>query len=144
MAQVLRIAGWEVGVPLAANLVDEASLVRRVEKHGVSAQLVDDAPEGPNIRPVIILLILDHLRRGIAERTDVAVADALSTHSGCYLLIVREEIASYTEITDFNFQVLSFQKDVAWLQITMHDVARVYEVQAKDNLYYEFPDFALH
>jgi hypothetical protein len=65
---------------MIGDLLDEAALVGRAERHHKSAELVDYTAERPDVRTSIIFLTIDDLRRGVAECPYVTVADASPTH----------------------------------------------------------------
>ena len=65
---------------MIGDLLDEAALVGRAERHHKSAELVDYTAKGPDVSTRVIFLTIDDLRRGVTERPYVAVADATPTH----------------------------------------------------------------
>ena len=94
----------------------------------VCAYGVNDATERPYVHPAVITLSLEHFWRLEKE----------SSHVFDYR--ARILLSSASEISDLNEIVLAFQKYVAWLEISMNDLARMEVFEGKQYFQNELLD----
>ena len=100
--------GWgKIWDSLVGDSLNEATFTYGIEGHHESAQLMNDATQGPYITFAIVLLPFHNLRRGVTESTYVAVCNALPTHHFSNLHHRWwERRQAYSEISNLNIQTL--------------------------------------